>query len=459
MKILLARLKNSDDLELVAVFLLCVFLFGICGYVAADIKNTGLYGALAFTLVLAFRDFARVKNNFISNLKENKAILISAFSLFIVMLLTTAFPYDAQVYDFKDSYLYELFKDLKKELLFVFIALCVFSSKEKYARMVFVALALALAASNFGFIAEAVKGGVTFDDLFNKINGGAQIDRNFAFYFDMTFAFAFLALFVFRSVVARVLIFAFIVLPAVALNLFAGARGSWIAGFIAVILILFVLWQKKPEIFAAVKYKKALFAILALLVVFVSVESDFVKSRFDKSVSDDFTSQRDVILKTRLPVFFDSNRSFVGLGYGNRQYDVFFEKEFAKIKAKEVKKAKKSKKKPLSAGKLRMKHFGPFRVDKKDGKKVVRWLHDEPTLVAAYYHYGFIGTPIFAFMIFYLLYASYKRAKDNVLYLGLFGSMLAFYVIRGFFENLGTSFIFIMIGIFILLNYKKESAN
>lgn len=94
-------------------------------------------------------------------------------------------------------------------------------------------------------------------------------------------------------------------------------------------------------------------------------------------------------------------------------------------------------------------------VDKESG--LVKFWHDEPTFLAAYYHYGVFAIimPILAFYIFWRGILEFIR-RENYYALGVAMSVFSFYLVRGLFEGYSPDKLFILAFLMIVFGDKFD---
>ena len=144
-----------------------------------------------------------------------------------------------------------------------------------------------------------------------------------------------------------------------------------------------------------------------------------------------YTSGRGDILTKRLPLLFNSDRAYIGIGFGGKQYTKF-----------------------LNDKNVNNDDLGPTGVGA-DGTKYPH--HDEPVFIGQYYHYGVVGTAFFVALVFYMLFVSFKRyLSNNKFYIAIFGSILCTYIFRGLFETMYFTHLYVMLGLFIVFLCKNK---
>ena len=398
---------------------LSIFLIGQYNEHITALKNFGLYTSMVLVLILCFVDFDWIKKNARFNIVNNKTLLV-IFALLVLYILTISlFAYVEPLKTIAD-----FFDDFKKTLLFMLLIIVCHDGNKEISKYLFYSMAVAICFDNIHFFIKAV-------EIYGFKN--ISIDRLYASFLDKTYAFLFLAVFFTSKTKVPFIIFVLNLFLCLFLVLLTGARGSWFSMFFTTIIMFYFLF-KCYDFKNLIKYKKyivSLFIFISAIFLIVVLNSDFVRSRFEKGLDG---SGRLDILEKRLPLLYDSSRFFIGLGYGNKQYETF-----------------------LVHKKLNNEYLGPAEIDKKTS--TIKYLHDEPVFIGQFYHYGVIGTTLFLLLLFYVLIESIKRAKsNNVLYFAIFGSLISLYIFRGIFETISLEHLFLMISLFISF-YIKEDKN
>ena len=171
-----------------------------------------------------------------------------------------------------------------------------------------------------------------------------------------------------------------------------------------------------------------------MLAASVSFFNPSIKEFLGKRLDNHTSSGRDIILSKRLPMLFSSHRAFIGLGHGEYQYEKF-----------------------LNDNNPSKEYLGPFLEQEFENTGLTWYLHDEPSFVANYYHYG-VGTIFIVILTFYIfIKAILKFRRENNYYILALGlSVFSYYIIRGLFEGYNVTNLFIYSCLFLLFNYKDE---
>lgn len=416
-------LQNKSNLvfflKKTIILFLSLFLIGQYNEHITAIKNLGLYTSMVLVLILCFFDFNRIKKNIRFNIINNKTLL-AIFALLVLYILTISlFAYVDPLKTIVD-----FFDDFKKTLLFMLLIIICYDGNQEISKYFFYSMAAAICFDNIHFFIKAV-------EIYGFKN--ISINRLYASFFDKTYVFLLLAAFFTSRTKVPFIIFILNLLLCFFLVLSTGVRGSWFSMFFTTIIMFYFLF-KYYDFKNLIKYKKyivLLFVFMFAIFLIVVLNSDFVRSKFEKGLDG---SGRMDILEKRLPLLYDSSRFFIGLGYGNKQYETF-----------------------LVHKNLNNKYLGPAEIDKDTG--VIKYWHDEPVFIGQFYHYGVIGTTLFLLLLFYVLKESIRRARNNnILYFAIFGSLINVYIFRGIFETISLEHLFLMISLFISF-YIKEDKN
>ncbi|QLR04808.1 O-antigen ligase family protein [Providencia rettgeri] len=244
-----------------------------------------------------------------------------------------------------------------------------------------------------------------------------QLRYGFAQYMTLLFPFTFSAIFLFKKKPLKILML-FLSIMAFLFLLYTGSRGGILSISIEVLILLTLLSNS---------YKKAfvrLFlvgAVTLLLTVISYLNIPQVKNKVNQSLySTNITSNRDVLIETRLPIFSkDLSSLLFGVGYGSVAYNQFLHDNNAQ-------------------------HV----VGKFSEKKNSYVFHnDEPFFLNLLYNIGFIGLILFSITFFINIRDLIKsiRIEKNILNIGLLASSIGYFLVYCLFE-------FIFLDIFILYN-------
>ena len=424
----MTKQKAFDFCQNLIIYLL--FLFIVCEHHVSftAVKNISLYIAvlLAFTMLFLRKDeiFQRIKSNF-SHAKMSLIFL----ALFVAYaFLISYFPYDDSFGSAKKA-----FSEFGRGVAFLFVVLVCSSGKEIQQKILFYAI-----LASFIFI-TAYYALPIFENL-NKISSadpetGRIVHRGYSLFVDRFMVFALLGLIFFKNNAVKVLMIIFCCI-AIAMDILGGARGSWLSVFVAFILLFIFLVFSKHRDFLKENFKKLLtvgvLCFLSIGVLFFN--SSIANSKLSQGLH---SSGRDLILKERLPLLFETNRWIWGLGRGEHLYDKFL--------------ADKSDEKGIEISMMSI----------RDGKR--HWFNDEPFFIGNIYYYGVIGVSFLFLSFLYLLRDSFRsfRVTQNLLFAGVFISAVSYFGIRGLFEtyNLRILYLFYLIGFLILFQSKTEVKN
>ena len=424
----MTKQKAFDFCQNLIIYLL--FLFIVCEHHVSftAVKNISLYTAvlLAFTMLFLRKDeiFQRIKSNF-SHAKMSLIFL----ALFVAYaLLISCFPYDDSFGSAKKA-----FSEFGRGIAFLFVVLVCSNGKERQQKILFYAILAAFIFVTFYYALPI------FENL-NKISSadpetGRIVHRGYSLFVDRFMVFALLGLIFFKSNAVKIFMIIFCCI-AIAMDILGGARGSWLSVFVAFILLFIFLVFSKHRDFLKKNFKK-LFVIGMLCFLSIGVlffNSSIANSKLSQGLH---SSGRDLILKERLPLLFESNRWIWGLGHSEHLYDKFL--------------ADKSDEKGIEI----------FMTSVRDGKK--HWFNDEPFFIGNIYYYGVIGVSFLFLSFLYLLRDSFRsfRTTQNLLFAGVFISAVSYFGIRGLFEtyNLKILYLFYLIGFLILFKSRVDLKN
>lgn len=397
-----------------------LFLYTFCliSNISNAIKNISLGLCILFLIVCFIINKNYYISNIIKNLKNNKLILFLCIFFLVYAFIVSCFPY-------LDNYNSSLkfLKELKRPILFIIIVIFWFDDDENKKNILYVSLL-------FTFLSVMIN----YCGLF--LNSKLSVDINFAKYFDILFPFLLISFFIFKHKILKIF-FVFIMLFNLFMLILTGARGSWLVCIVSVAILISILFLKDRRYIKYIINNKFKFLFIISLFCMMSFFA-FLNSQIAQTkISQGFNSSgRDIILNARLPIFINSNRVIFGLGYGNFQYEEFLLNNRTQEHIKH----------PYS--------LGPYILEK-DGR--IKYLHDEPTFLAQFYHYG-IGVLIFMSLVLVMLYKSFVSfiKKDDFLSLALFLSIFETYIIRGLFEDMGIALAFLYVGFYIVFYRRCE---
>lgn len=405
------KIINILDSLILASIILFIFSFFKVNFM----KNISCVVGSVSLIVYFFYDKKKLLNNFLSNIKNHKKILILTLLFYLIIFIISLFPFEPNYPSFKLA-----FKEFKKSIIFLIISLFYFDGDFKKSKIIFYTISITLLDAIVVNIYESFK-----ENLILNGKDFILIYRKFSNYMELFFAFSLAGIIYSKNKIFKFLLI-IISLFGLICELLTGARGSYLAIFISI--FLFIFFARKD-----IKFNKKLLKIFALLsillipagalLVYNSKHLKFKLSQFD-------SSRRDVILSTRLPLLFNSSRALIGIGYGFENYTYFLNK----MNTKNI-------------------DLGPKGV-LIEGKRF--YSHDEPTFIAQFFHYG-IFSLIYPVIVFYMIYLCFiKFNSGNFFMLPLALSMISYFIIRGLFEKQSLVYLFYLITFYILLDYKKE---
>jgi hypothetical protein len=279
------------------------------------------------------------------------------------------------------------------------------------------------------FMYDTIKYGYFYIKNNPNLNLSVRLSRDYSDYFLIMYPFILASFFVFKSkfkyINLTLLVIGFVEL------LLTGARGAWV-GVIGetFIFIFFLAYLKKEYIKKIIIIVGILSAILLGSGYCIYQNSPLVKSRVDIGIF--YSSGRNDIIETRLPIFLKHGNLFVGIGGpGNYQYNKFLNFYHASIINEETKKIE-------------------------NGKIIFYYHSDEPFLLQIFYKEGVIGIITFLIFILIFLYKGYKFL--NLYTLSITSSFIGYFLIRGLVEVRELKFLLIYFGLFLIAKAKNENS-
>ena len=404
------------------LFLLSLFLIGQYNEHITAVKNLGIYLALFSTMILFIINTKNTLENIKNNIKNNKTILLLFILLNLYVFGISIFPYDTTQNAFLSA-----FSEFKRAFVFIFIILLWHDGNYKNSKWLFFAMVIALSLDNLHFFVKGIEEG-TLLNLRNAKNQLIQpIDRFYSSFFDSLFIFSLKSLFFIKNNFYKFFITIFNIIISLIFILLTGARGSWLALVLSLVVILVLIFKNEK---INLINKKSMIFCLFLFAAYACVYYNSTLLQF-KISQGFYTSGRGDILIKRLPLLFSSDRAYIGIGFGGKQYTKF-----------------------LNDKNINNEDLGPTGIEN-DGTK--HPYHDEPVFIGQYYHYGVVGTALFIVLVFYILFVSFKRyLSNNKFYIAIFGSILFTYIFRGLFETMYFTHLYVMLGLFIVFLCKNK---
>lgn len=414
--------SKKEILNYCILICVCFYLFGHFSGGLNAVKNLGIYGGFFLCAFALFKFRAQMFDNFKQNVSVNKNLIALILVFYFVIFATSIAPYSDEYNSLKAA-----FKELKKGIILFVILL--FWYKNEYKKWIFYTLIFAFVFCVFKNITPIFS---LSSDAFS--DNKAIVDRFFSSFFDILSPFVLVAFFILKNRNLKIALFVVFTIGICA-DILTRARGSWVAFVLSVVVVLALIINKRGFKLS----KKGVFigaicgAIFCGGLAFGYENLEILKYKFTQTS----TSGRDIIIKHRLPELLNSDRKFIGLGHGGYQYERFLN-DVAKEKS-------------ISSG-----YFGSNGgVDKESG--LVKFWHDEPTFLAAYYHYGVFAIimPILAFYIFWRGILEFIR-RENYYALGVAMSVFSFYLVRGLFEGYSPDKLFILAFLMIVFGDKFD---
>ena len=401
--------------------LLGLFIFLEHTDFARAIKNASLYIALFFALIYSALNPKIALDNLKQNAKSAKLGLIFGLCFILYVFGLSYAPYD-------DNYpsLLRAFRHFGRALAFLLVILLVFNGSKKPILWLF-----------SSFVAAFIVGSA--DDAYLLLGSLSNVSshtyeqarlvsRGYADFVDRFLPLGLCAVLLATRLRYKVLIGILCVLVPLILDIFTGARGSWLACIIT--LTLFALLSQKERIKSLwhKHLRLCLASIVCLLGLGVLLVSHSTVLQYKLAQGFD-SSGRTQIIKERSLGIANANRLIFGLGYGKEQYD----SALIAADAKGLPTAKK---------------YGT--ID--DGRQ--NYWNDEPFFLGYFYYYGIFGVACIFALFIYVLIASFKGFKhtQSPLFLAVFLSTIAYFGLRGLFEcyNLRALYLFYLLGLLMM---------
>lgn len=425
--IFLNKAKFSKILYILSFVLLCVFVFLEHIDFMRGIKNASLYLALFLALLYSYFNPKISINNIFENFKIIKIPIILASAFIACVFMVSSLPYD-------ENYpsLFRAFRHFGRAIAFLLIILLMFNGDKKPILWIF-----------FSFLAAFIFG--SFDDLYSLISSfenlsakdysqAVLVRRSYADFVDRFLPLGLCALLTIKNTRLIMLLAIFAVILPLILDIFTGARGSWLA--CALSLVLFMILTQKAHIkaFLSKHFKIFSLALLVIIMAFGALISQSTVLKYKLTQGFD-SSGRTLIIKERFSAIANAKRLAFGLGYGKEQYDSAL----------------------IAADNLGLKTAKKYATI--DNGRQNYW-NDEPFFLGYFYYYGVFGA-LFIFGLFLsVLVVSFNGflKTKNPLFLAVFLSVLAYFGLRGLFEcyNLRVLYLFYLLGFLIMLLREKN---
>ena len=400
-------IKNVKNIQFLIIIFLGMFVFGSFVHGLTKIQYIGLYGAILFYLVdiVKYKTFL-YKQCFL----ENKVLFISLFLFLFSIILSIIFSFSNSMGSIK-----EFETEFLNTSIFVIIALNI-KDKKVMMKILFYMIVLA-------FVYDTVRYAYIYIKNNPNLNLSIRLSRNYSDYFLTTYPFVLNSFFVFRNKL-KYTILVLLAIGFVELIL-TGARGAWVSVVGETFIFIFFLGYLKKEYIKRILLSVGIIsAILVGSGYYIYQNSSLLKYKLHQGVSP---NGRDVIVKTRLPIFLKHGNLFIGIGGPeNYQYIKFLNFYHAPKK---------------------------FGIQEKDG---FHYFGDEPFLLQIFYKEGIIGLITFLAFIFIFLYKSYKSL--NLYTLSVTTSFIGYFLIRGLVEGRELKFLLIYFGLFLIAKAKNENS-
>ena len=406
----------SPILEKLIIFFLSIFLFGYLIDGISKIKYIGLYGSIILYIVLVFKN----KNLIIETYKEHwakyKVVLLGFFLFLSTVVISIIFSYSDMKYSLKE---------FRIEFLNIGIfMLIVFGIKNKILLFKYFLFAILFAFSFdvIWFLYHYIK-------VNPELNLSIRLERNYGSYFELLFPFVLGSLFILKNKFKYILIL-FLFIGSFELIL-TGARGSWATVLSELIMFsVGVFYLNKQYLNKIILGFLLLATVTVTGVHYLSKHSTLVEERLIHGLN---SSGRDVIIKTRLPIFLKNANLVVGIGGpGNYQYNKFLND-----------------------------YHAPKVIGVKNGSTYIYDATD-PFLLQIFYKEGVLG--LFSFFIFIIIFLkkSFFSFKHNSTYeiqyfsLALFTSFIGFFLVRGLVEGRQLQYLVLYLVLYLAIPKGKQ---
>jgi len=412
---MIKSINLKDKLEILNIFFLSVFVFGLAKNGSDSLSNIGLMSAFAIFLFRMVIDFENVMKQYkYVILKHQKLLLLFGIFIFSI-LLSILFAYSSS---------YESLLEFKEEFfkIFIFAIIALSIQNGKIVGWILAALVLS-------FVYDVIIYAVKYIKHNPHLNFSRQLERKWSDYIEFLFPFVIVSIMIIRNNLVKYLLSLFLIVGIAELFL-TGARGAWVSVSVEAVLFFIFIGITKKELIKKNILKIGFFVVLiSLLGVYFYQNSSWVKRKFLQHT----TSGRDIIVKTRLPIFLKHQNFLVGIGGpGNYQYDKFLNDYHAP------------------------KIYGRWNKE----KRMFSYWADEPYLLQVFYKEGLIGLISFVLFLLYFGIVIFKKIKITndklqLLNLAVFVSFIGVYIVRGLVEGRNLDYLVFFIVYYILINNKE----
>jgi len=395
------------DVQFLIILFLSMFLFGSLIEGFTKIKYIGLYGAILFYLIdiVKSRTFL-YKQYFL----ENRTLFVSLFLFIFSIILSIIFAFS----DISPS-IKEFRVEFLNSFIFLLIALNI-RNRELLIKTVFIAII-------FAFLFDVIKYGYYYIKSNPHLNLSKRLDRNFANYFEVLYAFVFISFFIFKNRIIKFVLFLMLLVGLFEL-LLTGVRGAWISVMTETILLVLFLGIYYKNFKNILFYLIGIILILGIGGFFIYKKSSLLQEKIHQGLTP---GGRDVIVKTRLPIFLKHSNLIIGIGGpANYQYNQF------------------------------LNYYKAPQVYGTREKNRFHYWGDEPFLLQIFYKEGILGLFTFLLLVFILLYQGYKNV--NLYVLGILTSFIGYYLVRGLVEGRELKLLLIYITLFLVAKEKNENS-
>jgi O-antigen ligase len=367
-----------------------VFVVGLFNEHLTAVRNLGLYTALLLVIL-----------KFISHKQEGiadaRTVIVNTRLPIILLLFFSCSIFYSSLFPYTQTLgaLSSLFDETRLMIVFFLIVIGV-TDKEALLKAIVYAMIAAMALCSWHFMMKDMP-------EFSDLDSSFRVSRNYANYFEYLFPFVFYQLFIEKKVWGKALI-AIVLLFGLLTLVLSGVRGAWLAVAIESVIVLgYVIYYHRLEFNKFVPYLLAGILIVSSFLLFTLQSASVVKNAFERGTG---LTNRDTIVKERLPIFITHGDLIFGLGHGGVQYHQFMNDHDA----------------PKTIGRY---EAGVFVFNR-----------DEPYVLQLFLHFGLMGLSAAIMLLGYMLYDLLRLNKMGSFYgVPIFAAFVGVFVIRGLFEG------------------------
>lgn len=388
--------KTGADVERVNMWLtfsIMLFMYGFFAYGANAAKYAGLIIAPILFLATMVLNRRLVFDEIIWTFRQEKGLSFMMMAVFLVMIVSTLLNFPTGMYT--------LLRYQGPVIAIGVITLCLPRNCKRFlirAFFVIALIALAYGIYNYSWATYA------HYNVHHRFDRDSNVVTVLLLPFLMSYVFLDT-----RKNKLRVAIVIFVMLYLLAASLWTGERGSWGAIFVEGLILAWMLTREKylSSKTLLLIFLSGFVLTLSTGIVLYNVNKNF-KRQVDLGVN---LHGRGPIVKTRFPLFIQSDKIILGFGYSDDAYNDFFN----------------AKKAPHIYGTLQNGRY--------------HFNQDGPFYLQLFYHFGFVGLIIFITYSLYFIYRLYQLQikgvgqLDKLYYTALLSSFVGYFIINGLFEG------------------------